>query len=464
VSALNLKDIPENKIFELVEKMDVRGPRYTSYPTVPVWKNGSYLKPFNDSLNRISHEAKPVAVYIHLPFCKTRCFYCGCNSCINRDENKFRLYIDALKKEIDIVHSHLTNGLTHCQLHLGGGTPTHTPPDMLAEVLDYLIERIPGTENCERSIEVDPRVTSDDHLKLLADRGFNRISAGLQDLNPAVQKAVNRVFSADDMKRFVDKVREHGFTSVNIDLIYGLPHQTRETWANTLKEVLNFSPDRLACFGYAHLPAKIKHQRAIKETDLPAPRARLGMLLDSFRFFTDTGYDAIGMDHFAKSDDELAIASREGYLWRNFMGYTPNHGLELLGLGGSSISEFNDLFVQNIFPPEAYQDEINSGKMPITKGCQLDRDDVIRKNFINHLMCNLEVKIPSAETDRDNVTIEKLNDAMSNLSIYENEGLIVPENGGYKITSLGQLFLRNIAMPFDRYLPEDSTTKFSRTV
>jgi oxygen-independent coproporphyrinogen-3 oxidase len=263
----------------------------------------------------------------------------------------------------------LPKGATHCQLHLGGGTPTHIPPDMLAELLDYLIERIPGDENVDRSIEVDPRVTTDSHLKLLIDRRFKRISMGLQDLDPA---------------------RSHGFTGVNIDLIYGLPLQTRKTWADTMKGVLQFDPDRLACFGYAHLPTKIKHQRAINEGDLPPSRERLGMLLDANRFFADNGFEAVGMDHFAKPDDELAQAKNNGRLWRNFMGYTDIAGLELLGLGCSAISEFKDLFVQNLFPPEPYEEKISSGKLPIVKGCKLDRDDVIRKAFINHLMCNLE--------------------------------------------------------------------------
>jgi oxygen-independent coproporphyrinogen-3 oxidase len=358
----------------------------------------------------------------------------------------------------------LPNGATHCQLHLGGGTPTHFPPDMLAELLDCLIERIPGTESVDRSIEVDPRVTTDQHLKLLADRGFRRISMGLQDLNPDVQKAVNRIFTADKMKRFVDSARNHGFTGVNIDLIYGLPLQTRKTWAETMKEVLQFDPDRLACFGYAHLPSKIKHQQAINEDDLPSSRERLGMLLDANRFFADNQYEAVGMDHFAKPDDELAQAKNNGRLWRNFMGYTDIAGLELLGLGCSAISEFKDLFVQNLFPPEPYQEKISSGNLPIVKGCKLDRDDVIRKAFINHLMCNLEIKIPAIDNEEDHYTIEQLEHSLSQIKHFADEGLIVPVGDGYRITPLGQLFLRNIAMPFDRYLSKESAAAFSKTI
>lgn len=459
-----LKDVPEERIFDLIEKLDVRGPRYTSYPTVPVWKTGNYTEEFTASLERISSEGKPIAVYMHLPYCNSRCFYCGCNSCITRDIDKFRSYADSLKREIDMVAGLLPDGANHCQLHLGGGTPTHFPPDMLAGLLDHLIERIPGSETVDRSIEVDPRVTTDDHLKLLAERGFRRISMGLQDLNPKVQKAVNRIFTSDKMKRFVDSARNHGFTGVNIDLIYGLPLQSRKTWAETMKGVLQFGPDRLACFGYAHLPSKIKHQRAIKEDDLPSSRERLGMLLDANRYFSDNGYEAVGMDHFAKPGDELARAKNNGRLWRNFMGYTDIAGLELLGLGCSAISEFKDLFVQNLFPPEPYEKKISSGHLPIVKGYNLDRDDVIRKAFINHLMCNLEIKIPAGDSKEDRDTIEILRESLDKIRHFAEEGLIVANGDGYLITPLGQLFLRNIAMPFDRYLSRESAATFSKTI
>ncbi|UCC81121.1 MAG: oxygen-independent coproporphyrinogen III oxidase [Candidatus Zixiibacteriota bacterium] len=460
----SLKDIPEERIFNLIEKLDIRGPRYTSYPTVPVWKTGDFTDYFIDSLKRISVDGKPVAVYMHLPYCNSRCYYCGCNSCITRDNDKFRSYLDSIKREIETVSGYFSNGASHCQLHLGGGTPTHLPADMLAELLDYFIERLPGTSDVDRSIEVDPRVTTREHLRILSDRGFRRISAGLQDLNHAVQKAVNRIFSADKMKRFVDSARDCGFTGVNIDLIYGLPLQTRKTWAETIKAVLRFNPDRLACFGYAHLPTKITHQRAINEGDLPSSRERLGMLLDANRFFTENGYEAVGMDHFARPEDELAQAKSDGRLWRNFMGYTNNAGLELLGLGCSAISEFKDLFVQNLFPPEPYEKKLAAGHLPIIKGYKLDGDDVIRKKFINNLMCNLEIRIPSGGKRGNSETVDDLRKSMNKIRHFEDEGLIVPDGEGFTITPLGQLFLRNIAMPFDRYLSKESAAAFSKTI
>ncbi len=459
-----LKEIPEEQILQLIEKLDVRGQRYTSYPTVPIRKSGQFSEDFTSAIKRISSQPNPIAIYLHLPYCNSRCFYCGCNSCITREPEKFTSYIDSLKREIDMVASFFQNGLSHCQLHLGGGTPTHFPPEMLADLLDFLIKRIPGTSDVDRSIEVDPRVTTEEHLSLLSERGFNRISMGLQDLDPAVQKAVNRIYPADKMKMFVESAREHGFGGVNIDLIYGLPKQTRETWIQTMQGVLEFAPDRLACFGFAYLPSKIKHQRAINESDLPSPEARLGMLLDANRFFADNGYKAIGMDHFAKPDDELTIAMSNGKLWRNFMGYTANAGLELLGFGCSSISEFKDLFVQNLFPPEPYQEKLSYNILPIIKGYKLDRDDIIRKHFINHLMCNLEVRVPPHNEKDDSSTIEIIRSKIDELKPYEKKGLLIQDDKGYQITHLGQLFLRNLAMPFDRYLSKDSKTKFSRTV
>ena len=464
MKAIELRDIPEDYIFRLVEKMDVRGPRYTSYPTVPVWSGNFPPEPLRQAIERISRSGKPIAVYLHLPFCRTRCWYCGCNSCISHDINKFRNYVDAVKAEIDLLVGNLSAGLTHSQLHLGGGTPTHLPWDMLAELLDYLILNIPGGDRVDRSVEVDPRVTTKEHLAVLVERGFRRISIGLQDLNPDVQKAVNRRFSVESMMKFVSMARDSGFTGVNIDLIYGLPKQTRSTWLNTMEEVLKFDPDRLACFGYAHLPSKMKHQNAIKESELPSPRERLGMLLDADGFFADNNYEAIGMDHFAKPDDELSLASHESRLWRNFMGYTANKGLELLGLGTSSISEFNDLFVQNLYPPEPYQAEIAAARLAVSRGHRLDRDDVIRKRFINHLMCNLEIKIPEPKDQADLPTIDRLRAQMADLKSFEDEGLIVSVDTGYRVTPLGQLFLRNLAMPFDRYLSPESAASFSRTV
>jgi oxygen-independent coproporphyrinogen-3 oxidase len=265
------------------------------------------------------------------------------------------------------------------------------------------------------------------------------------------------------MRDFVERARAAGFDSVNIDLIYGLPRQTRATWAATLEAVATLRPDRLACFGYAHLPSKIKHQQAINADELPSPRERLGMLLDANRLFTGTGYDAIGMDHFALPGDELSEARRNGKLWRNFMGYTTSRGLELLGVGCSAISEFQDLFAQNLTPPEVYAGVIESGQWAVHKGHRLDAEDRLRKQIINQLMCNLEIDIPQAAIHTNGLH-DHLRSALDSLAPFAEEGLITARNGGYSITPLGQLFLRNLAMPFDGYLEAQAGTTFSRTV
>lgn len=461
---MKLHDIPEQELFNLVDRLDVRGPRYTSYPTVPVWGSDFPAAPFVDALGRAAADVNPVALYVHLPFCKSRCLYCGCNSCITSDARRIGDYVDALIMEIERVAGAAGGAMRHAQLHLGGGTPTHTPPDMLAKLLDVLLAHFAGTADAERSVEVDPRVTTDEHLLLLAERGFRRISIGLQDLNADVQRAVRREYALDQLTDFLWRARKAGFTGINIDLIYGLPLQTRATWKTTLEQIVRLRPDRLACFGYAHLPQRIKHQRAIREDDLPAPRERLGMLLDANRFFTTHGYDAVGMDHFALPADDLAQARRAGRLWRNFMGYTTIRGMTLIGFGCSAISEFPDLFVQNRVPPEDYAACIRAGQWAVQRGIQLDTGDRVRKQIINHLMCNLQVEIPGVAQYSGNGETAELKAALESLRAYVADGLLIPTDNGFEVTELGQLFVRNLAMPFDRYLSQESAATFSRTV
>ena len=459
-----LSEIPEERIFELVEQMDNRGPRYTSYPTAPVWKGDLPAESLDEELASLSRSDRPVAVYLHLPFCRQRCLYCGCNSFITHNNDRVTGYLESLRREISQIAESLATPVRYEWLHLGGGTPTYLPPAELAQLLDHLEKHLPGVESAERSIEVDPRVTTQEHLQVLRDRGFGRISIGLQDFNPRVQKAIQREFSFKDMVAFVDSCRQIGFQSVNIDLIYGLPYQTRASWQETLEQVLELAPDRLACFGYAHLPARIKHQQAIDEETLPPSRERLGMLLDANRFLVKQNYCAIGLDHFALPDDKLAQAHKTGSLWRNFMGYTEIRGLEMIGFGASSISEFNTLYTQNEPDPERYRELIDAGKSAVIRGHRLDSDDVIRRQLINDLMCNLIIRIPEAASEVGAEYAANLEAIMNQLESFREDDLITPlEGGGYQVTPLGQLFLRNMAMLFDRYLPDQQVT-FSRTV
>ncbi len=461
---VNWQGFPEEQVFAMVEALDTRGPRYTSYPTVPVWKAPLNEAAYIRSLRRLGQNGEAIALYVHLPFCRQRCLYCGCNAHITHDEARMHRYMDALEAEVTRVSSEFKHPVRHNQLHLGGGTPTYIPTERLAQLLDLVIEKIPSVPDADRSIEVDPRVTTDEHLDLLAERGFSRISAGLQDLNPGVQAAVRREYSFLEISEFVDRARARGFTSVNIDLIYGLPRQTRNTWRETVTAVASLHPDRLACFGYAHLPSRMKHQQAIHEEELPSARERLGMLLDAHRIFGEEGYVGIGMDHFALPEDDLAVAQHEGRLWRNFMGYTTTRGLELLGLGCSGISEFTDLFAQNISSPEIYAAAILQGQLPLERGHELSDDDRATKQIINHLMCNLEVRIPEQFDSVGPEFLQRVKQAMGQVGTFEELGLVESSESGFHITQLGQLFVRNLAMPFDRYLAEQNHVVFSKTV
>jgi len=457
-------NIPEAQLFEMIEELDARGPRYTSYPTVPVWKAPVSPQAYTHAVRQLGADGQGIAIYLHFPFCRQRCLYCGCNAHITHDDGRMNRYMDALEAEIQLVSKMRAHPVTHSQLHLGGGTPTYIPSDRLSRVLDLLIERFPGSNNFDRSVEVDPRVTTDEHLRLLAERGFRRISAGLQDLNPEVQAAIRREYSLQEMSEFIARAHSFGFTSVNIDLIYGLPRQTRETWRDTLAATCQLKPDRLACFGYAHLPARMKHQQAIKETELPSPRERLGMLLDAHKLLIESGYVGIGMDHFALPQDDLALAQQEGRLWRNFMGYTTTRGLELLGLGCSGISEFTSLFSQNISNPEAYAERLEAGELALERGHELSADDRSTKQIINHLMCNLEIEVPESAPKFEREFLNRITNALQQVAGFEQLGLVSKSAQGFHITRLGQLFVRNLAMPFDRYLNDQTGVTFSRTV
>ncbi len=458
------QNIPEDQVFEMIEALDTRGPRYTSYPTVPVWKAPLNRDAFVKILQRLGKDNQAIAVYLHLPFCRQRCLYCGCNAHITHDESRIHRYMDALETEVSRIASEFHYPVKHSQLHLGGGTPTYVPAKRLAHMLDLVIDKIPGAKDADRSIEVDPRVTTDEHLDILSERGFTRISAGLQDLNADVQAAVRREYTFLEISEFIERARAHGFSSVNIDLIYGLPRQTRTTWRETVKAVASLRPDRLACFGYAHLPSRMKHQRAINDEELPSSRERLGMLFDANRLFGQEGYAAIGMDHFALHEDDLATAQSEGRLWRNFMGYTTMRGLELLGLGCSGISEFADLFAQNVSSPEVYAASIEQGNLPLERGHELNADDRTTKQIINHLMCNLEVFLPDQASTLGNEFASRMQNAMNQVASFESRGLVEKTPNGFHVTPLGQLFVRNLAMPFDRYLSDQRNVVFSKTV
>ncbi len=462
-----LAELSLREILDLVERFDTRGPRYTSYPTVPVWQAGLPAEAFDLGLERAARAGQPIAIYVHLPFCARRCLYCGCSSFVTGDEQRIGAYVDALQLEIERVGAQLRRRSPVQHLHLGGGTPTQVPAARLAGLLDHFLDRFAAADGAERSVEIDPRGCTDEHLQLLADRGFTRISLGVQDIDPQVQQAVRRIQPPELIAEVIDRARAAGFTSLNIDLIYGLPRQSLASWQRSLEAIVRLGPQRLACFGYAHLPARMKHQRAIDEAELPSAEERLQMLLYANRFFADRGYEPIGLDHFAVVDDELARALRDGRLWRSFMGYTATGGLELVALGCSAISELEELFCQNEIRPESYAELISSGRSALVRGHRLDDDDRFRKALIADLMCNLRIR-PRAVSEQQSLPVpQEITQALGSLGRFERHGLLVPADSGYRVTPVGQLFLRNIAMVFDRYLAgsdRHSSKQFSRTI
>lgn len=453
----------KEEIFALIDKYNVNGPRYTSYPTVPIWNNNFPVDNYSTTLTKIKSGKKPVALYLHIPYCQQRCFYCGCNSFINDDVSVIDNYARSLCSEIKLVRELVGEDQPCSWVHLGGGTPTYLPADSLSRILDALFESFPKSDLSECSIEVDPRVTSLEHIKMLSEYGFTRVSIGLQDLEPAVQQAVNRVYSFEEIVAFVKMCRQSGFSGINIDLIYGLPLQTCKSWNKTIELVASIRPDRLAVFGYAHLPVRMEHQRSIRSEDLPSVRERLGMLLDANLILRSFGYTSIGLDHFALPEDKLAIASVEGRLSRNFMGYTDLLGLEMIGFGSSAIGEYNDMFVQNKTNPHDYTLAINEG-LATNRGYILNQNDRIRKQIINDLMCNLMIRIPHEAKLLPNKQLSELNRIMESMDQFIIDGLLEPLGASYRITFTGKFFLRNLAMLFDRYLTTQTTKVFTQTI
>lgn len=456
------EEISQESILKLICKYGVNGPRYTSYPTVPVWNNNFLIDDYSNKLKELKSKKKPIAIYLHLPYCRQRCFYCGCNTFITDDMSVVRSYARSLCSEIKLIRELV--GDKQCSwIHLGGGTPTYLPEETLAQVLDLLFEAFPTSASSECSIEVDPRVTSSTQIKMLSEYGFRRVSIGVQDVDPSVQKAVNRIFSFDKIEVFIQMCRDSGFSSINMDLMYGLPKQTRKSWVRTIERISSLHTDRLAVFGYAHLPARMEHQCSIQSEDLPSTQERLGMMLDAKQILLNSGYLSIGLDHFALPEDKLAVASSEGRLCRNFMGYTDILGLEMIGFGASAIGEYDDMFVQNKTNPHDYASAIIEG-LATNRGHILNLNDRIRKQIINDLMCNLIIRIPDEAKLLPDEQLSELNNIMDSMDQFVFEGLLEKMGSLYRITFTGQFFLRNLAMLFDRYLTTQTTKVFSQTI
>lgn len=452
---------------ELLRKYDRPGPRYTSYPTAPVWKTDFTAQDYQQAIGRSNRQpAKPLSLYFHIPFCEMLCYFCGCSTIISRDKGKAADYIDVLGSEIELLGSLFPRNRKVVQLHFGGGTPSSLTPAQNRVLFSRINQSFDvDYQEGEISIEIDPRHASDDYLETIRELGVNRISMGVQDFDPAVQKAVNRIQPVDLTERVYRKVRDLGFHSINIDLIYGLPFQTVKGFEKTLDEIIRLSPDRLAIFNYAHVPWLKKHMVLIREEDLPRLEVKFELMELIGEKLTGAGYVYIGMDHFAKPDDELTRAQANRTLYRNFQGYTTKAEADLVGIGVTSISMVGDVYAQNQKGLPDYQSQVVEGKLPIHRGYRLSKDDQMRRAVITRIMCDLEI-------DRKHV-LDAFGESfdqyfaveIGSLGEFAGDGLLEIDPDRIRLTPLGRIFMRNIAMVFDIYLRNaPKGPLFSRTL
>jgi oxygen-independent coproporphyrinogen-3 oxidase len=456
---------------DLLRRYDRPGPRYTSYPTAPQFHPG-----FGENELRLAAEAsngdpipRRLSLYVHVPFCTSPCFYCGCNRIITRDKARGDAYLVRLYREIALTAQLFDRDREVIQLHFGGGTPNFLSPAQLGEVVETLRSQFRFSNAADRdiSIELDPRFVDADDIAELARIGFNRASFGVQDFDPAVQEAVNRIQSVEQTRAVVDACRAHGFRSVNVDLIYGLPNQAPEGFARTLDTVAQMRPDRVAVYGYAHMPHLFKPQKQLDASLLPSGETKLALLQLAIEKLTAAGYLYIGMDHFALPDDELALAQARGGLHRNFMGYTTHADSDLVGLGVSAISHIGDSFSQNPRDLPSWQAALDDGRLPVFRGMRLGEDDQLRADLIQSLMCQGEIPVAALERRYAIDFAEYFSTALDRLAPLAEDGLVRVEEQRIAVTARGRLLLRNIAMCFDRYLEQPATVetpRFSRTV
>jgi len=450
----------------LLEKYSKAGPRYTSYPTAPYFTEQFGERQWLDELRQGQEAARDLSLYVHIPFCDTLCYYCGCNMVATRNYDKARDYLTTLFQEIDRVAELTSPRRVARQLHWGGGTPTYLHPEDIRRLFAQLAGRFSIGEDAEISCEVDPRELTQAHVQALRDCGFNRISLGVQDLNDQVQRAVNRVQPESLIRTVFGWLRDAGFDSINIDLMVGLPHQTAAGYQETLDKIVALNPDRLAIFNYAHVPWMKKHQTLIVEADLPSLSTRLALQQQIMAALTAAGYVYIGMDHYAKHDDEIVRAQQEKTLYRNFQGYTTHRHCDIYAFGASAISQTDDVYVQNVKKLADYQRLIGEGRLPVERGLRVSREDQLRRDAITRLMCDLELNKTrfGAQWGIDFDTY--FSDALEELRAMACDGLVELTADNIIVTAVGRIFLRNIAMPFDAYLkqPSDAQPRFSRTV
>ncbi len=458
---------------DLLARYDRPGPRYTSYPTAVEFGPGVDAAVYSDKLGRADQAADaPLSIYVHLPFCEHRCLFCGCNVIISPDKERAAPYLELLRRELDMVAERLPHRRSLAQLHLGGGTPTYYSPEQLQKFLRDLLAvfrpQEPPHDRPELAVEVDPRVTTDEHIDVLAELGFNRISLGVQDFTPKVQETIERIQSVEMTAHLIEYARKRGFLGINVDLIYGLPFQDADSFAHTVDTVTGLKVDRSAVYSFAYVPWLHSNLKKLCTDGLPEREAKFRLFAVAREHFLRAGYEPIGMDHFARPDDELARARREGRLRRNFQGYSVIPADDVLGLGISAIGDIDGMYVQNFKKLSRYQAAVEAGELPILRGIALSNDDRIRRAVIHELMCNFAIDIPAVETAHGIDFAKYFAEDLALLAEHEREAAVTIGDERIVATPMGELFIRNLAMCFDRYQREkhargDKQT-FSRTV
>ncbi len=456
---------------ELLRRLDVNGPRYTSYPTadrfVDAFGPDDYARALDQRAEGagVIGGASPLSIYVHIPFCESLCYYCACNKVITKHHERAAEYLDALEKEVALHVARLGAGQAVSQLHFGGGSPTFLSDAELTRVMGVLRKSFRVAPGAETSIEVDPRTVNHERLAHLASLGFNRLSFGVQDFDPAVQQAVHRVQSREMVASLMASARELGFESTNVDLIYGLPKQTPESLQRTVREVAELRPERIALYSYAHLPQRFKPQRRIDAAALPPAGDKVRMLSEAIAGFVGHGYQYIGMDHFALPGDSLAAAKRQGRLHRNFQGYSTQPDCDLIGLGVSSIGRVGATYSQNAKTLPEYYDAVNHGQFPVVRGLALTREDLLRRAVIMAIMCQGRLEFESIELAHLIDVRKHFAAELEQLRALEESGLVVIEPSAIQVTALGWYFIRSVAMVFDKHLQADRTReRFSRII
>ena len=454
---------------DLLRQYDVSGPRYTSYPTADRFVEAFTAEDYSQALTQRSSGtaafALPLSLYIHIPFCESLCYYCACNKIITKHHEKAAEYLTYLEKEVALHTQLIGTAQSVSQLHLGGGSPTFLSDDELHAVMAMLKRNFTFVPGGEYSIEIDPRTIDAKRLDTLAELGFNRLSFGVQDFDPAVQKAVHRVQPAEQVFSLVADARSRGFESINVDLIYGLPKQSPESIERTIAQIIELRPDRIALYAYAHLPERFKPQRRIHIAEIPSGGSKISMLSRSMAALMEAGYVYVGMDHFALPDDALAVAKRQGRLHRNFQGYSTQPDCDLIALGVSSIGRIGATYSQNAKTLEEYYDALNQGRFPVVRGLALTRDDLVRRAVIMALMCQGQVQYESIELAYLIEFNSYFAKELEVLRTLVDQGLVVLEESAIQVTAKGWFFVRAVAMVFDRYLQTDRTrAKFSKII